>query len=149
MKKLIIAAFILCGSFSSSFAQSGNKIYIKFGTKSHPTCDDCCEGSSGVCIIIRANHVQSPNLTSNDKNTGVGEWELVSQGQLKISMLSNSAPFSKNEDPNTFYVTKDYSLSPEIAKLFGFGSLVIKKGKYNVDYSSNKEGVVIVNISGR
>jgi hypothetical protein len=148
MKKLIIAAVILIGAITTSSAQS-ERLFIKFGTKSHPACDDCCESGGGICLIIRAEKVSTPKLITSEKKYGVGEWEVTGLNQLKINMVSNSAPFNLNENPNEFLVNKDYTVSSEIAKEFGFSSLVIKQGIYKIDYSTNKLGVVLVNIATR
>lgn len=144
MKKLIIAALLVIATSAQMFAQDNQRTHIIFGTRSHPTCSDCCEGGGGICLIISAKISQSPTLGIQDKGLGIADWTLLTSNKLEIKMIANNSPFAKNEDPNLFLVNKDYKVDASIAKALGLNSLIIKKGKYKIDYTLNRQGTILV-----
>ncbi len=118
---------------------------IIFGTRSHPCGKDnnCyCEGDRGICLLINPDKTtENPGDVTLGTNTGIGTFELISSSLLKIKILRDNSFTPTLTNPETkFYVYDDIELS----HIFD-DNITIKQGVYDINYSSNPYGDIIVN----
>ncbi|MFT6166125.1 MAG: hypothetical protein ACJASF_000810 [Vicingaceae bacterium] len=110
-----------------------------------------CGPCAGICIRFiggTSNPIPldvSYTLTPQDitDNNSLLILEEISANQMLLSLTDNTdliidgqIEFNSNED-----------LGPDVAVEFGFNSLVIQEGVYVVDFDSNPEGDIIVDIT--
>src|SRR5699024_6461131 len=116
---------------------------VIFGTKSRPCGKEknCyCEGDRGICLLINPHKVKDYSTGSNlSTNTGIGKFEIISSYLIKITMLEDNSSFLSSVD-NKFYVFEDVKLN----NIFDY-EVTLKKGVYDIDYSQNSLGTIMVN----
>mgnify|MGYP000961132348 CR=1 FL=1 len=160
MKKLIIAfcallvlPFLSCtktemsqegvngANFKGILKERGN-VFV-FGTRCHPCGEPgCyCVGDRGLCIIIRIDKILKSAIKSHSflPNSGAGEITLLSNNQLKLSMLYDNSSINEANEP-IFYITQDMEFPNAVVD----GTLVVLAGEYTIDYSTNPLGDIIV-----
>jgi hypothetical protein len=138
-KPLFLIAFFACVFtfiFSNSFAQSGERIRLVFGTRSHPDASGTgCEGDKGICIILTL------KARYASQNSGVGEIS-IENGNVRFNIIEDSSPAEDHE--NTFYVYEPKEVPQEIARELGYERIVIQPGNYYLNKSKNPLGSALL-----
>jgi hypothetical protein len=138
-KPLFLIALFACVFtfiFSNSSAQSGERIRLVFGTRSHPDASGTgCEGDKGICIILTF------KARYSFQNSGVAEIS-IENGKVLFNILEDKAPAADHE--NTFYVYEPKEVPQEIARELGYERIVIQPGQYYLNKSRNPLGSAIL-----
>jgi len=117
-----------------AYGQEANRITITIGFTNKPSGDKC-EGSKGICFIIHFDRDPAR------KGKGVLGEASVEGGKLRINFkkpLPGKGSPKKRTEPITIF--EDMPLDESTAAALGYKSIIIKKGDYPGDYTSEKYG---------
>lgn len=136
-------SYMVAGSFPIK-VRKGTHIERLDCTKNLP-CGPC----PGICI--RWEKPAEPTLLASDyqitqedidNNLSLVYLEEINSTSFLISVTDGEECYHENE----LIFDEDVDLGSNVAAGFGYNSLTIVAGEYSVDFSSNPEGEVVVNV---
>lgn len=131
---------------SMAVSHSSSAIKITFGSKCHPDDNGGCAGDRGICIIIEIKNAEGL-FRETDPSSGLGddmaiaELTRVDGARFRLDILAQRSDVANGP---FFTVEQPIALNPELLTLMGLQSIVIKPGRYPVDYSGHRYGSVLL-----
>jgi hypothetical protein len=142
MKKIISGLILMVLSFTLISTNASAKVKIIIGTRSHPdSSGHGCTGDKGICIIVQTGVLLRQRSSDLGDDMGIAEISVLQPGKLNFDILLDNA---KDNKGTYFFVLKDVRFNEEICKALGVNSMVVKAGKYLVDYSKLENGSVVL-----
>jgi len=139
IKKSFLTLLFLLGIFmisgADSYGQTSQRIRFVFGTRSHPNSDGKgCGGDKGLCVLL---YTTKDIGKVTDVNSGIAEIS-VEGDQMSFNIINDNSPAERHE--NYFYVYRDIVVPEEGARMLGYSSITIRKGKYPLNKIRNPLG---------